>query len=447
MKKIPSLTKPDTKNILKKNVSVIHINAKLSLLQRKLVNALLFNAYERLLTDDTHSINVALLSEMIGFDSKNVAYLKSALTGMVETSVEWDILEDDGTQSWEVSSLLSSAKIRGGTCSYRYDKSLAEKLFHPDIYSKINLSVVKHMKSSYALILYENCHRFLGTGNTGWWEIDTFRKIMGVDDGSYTQFKFLNRDIIKPAIIEVNKLSNIQIDYETSRKGRLVTGVRFSVKPNAQMSLLEMEEDDQVSETAAFKALLKFGVSKTLARSWVMEFGEEYVLSKVEYTKSQAAAGRIKSSKSGFLKSALENDYVSEIEINRAQKEAIEQRKSQKSQIEQEIAAKEATWRNIERETRRRSLAQIVEVFDALPERLQVEKTEEVESQLSGIQLGDFKKNGWNSMLSYKAIHSVWQNHEPPLPSQDDIAKEMGVVDVSEFQRSLSELKNNYTKM
>ena len=70
--------KVETKTIIKKNVSAIHINAKLSLLQRKLVNALLYNAYDSLLTSDNHSVNVALLSEMIGFDSKNIAYLKQA---------------------------------------------------------------------------------------------------------------------------------------------------------------------------------------------------------------------------------------------------------------------------------------------------------------------------------------------------------------------------------
>ena len=134
--------KVETKTIIKKNVSAIHINAKLSLLQRKLVNALLYNAYDSLLTSDNHSVNVALLSEMIGFDSKNIAYLKQALKGMVETSVEWDILEDDGSQTWEVVSLFSSAKIRKGVCSYRYDRSLAEKLYHPDVYSKINLKTL-----------------------------------------------------------------------------------------------------------------------------------------------------------------------------------------------------------------------------------------------------------------------------------------------------------------
>ena len=139
------------------------------------MNALLHNAYEELLSEDTNSI----LSEMIGFDSRNQAHLRQAIRGLTETSVEWDILEDDGTSVWEVSSLLSSARIRAGVCTYRYNKGLAEKLKHPDIYSKINLSVIRELRSSHALALYENCYRYVDIGHTAWWDLDVFRKLIG----------------------------------------------------------------------------------------------------------------------------------------------------------------------------------------------------------------------------------------------------------------------------
>lgn len=67
--------------ILKKHVAAIHIGAKLSLLQRKLVNALLYNAYDQLLTSQEHHISASVLCEMIGFDSKNIGYLKGSAQG------------------------------------------------------------------------------------------------------------------------------------------------------------------------------------------------------------------------------------------------------------------------------------------------------------------------------------------------------------------------------
>lgn len=183
--------------ILKKHVAAIYIGAKLSLLQRKLVNALLYNAYDQLLTAENHEISASVLCEMIGFDSKNIGYLKGALKGLMETVVEFDVLEEDGERSWEAMVLLPYAKIKGGTCTYRYERALAEKLYHPDVYSKINLSVLREMNSAHALVLYENCYRFEGIGHTAWWDVDVFRKLMGVDMmSSYKPFKALNRNVI-----------------------------------------------------------------------------------------------------------------------------------------------------------------------------------------------------------------------------------------------------------
>ena len=434
--------KVETKTIIKKNVSAIHINAKLSLLQRKLVNALLYNAYDSLLTSDNHSVNVALLSEMIGFDSKNIAYLKQALKGMVETSVEWDILEDDGSQTWEVVSLFSSAKIRKGVCSYRYDRSLAEKLYHPDVYSKINLSVIRGMKSSYALILYENCYRFLDIGKTGWWDLSTFRKIMGVDnDGIYSQFKFLNRDLIKPAIKEVNQLSNILLEYETKRKGRVINGIRFLVKLNPQLSLIGVEDEDEISQSKAYKQLLKMGVSKTLARAWMIEYGEEYVLNKIEYTTKQSSSGRIKSTKAGFLKSAIEKDFVSDEEITKENNKEYFAKRAKREKLERELDKMQKILRDIERGYRNECSSIYWNAFNAMSEQKQQEIKEDFAKSLSSIYRSDFRKNSWGSILTFKDMSAFWEKLGVQSPTLVGFAKSQDIEDIDAYRESTNKLE------
>ena len=434
--------KVEPKTIIKKNVSAIHINAKLSLLQRKLVNVLLYNAYDSLLTSDNHSVNVTLLCEMIGFDSKNIAYLKQALKGMVETSVEWDILEDDGSQTWEVASLLSSAKIRRGVCSYRYDKSLAEKLYHPDVYSKINLSVIKGMKSSYALILYENCYRFLNIGKTGWWDLSTFKKIMGVDNnGIYSQFKFLNRDLIKPAIKEVNHISNINLQYETKRKGRIINGIRFLVKLNPQLSLIEVEDEDEISQSKAYKQLMKMGVSKTLSRAWMVEYGEEYILNKIDYTIKQSSSGRIKSTKAGFLKSAIEKDFVSDEEIIKENKKEYKVKYEKREKLEYEIDEMQRKLRDIERKYRNKCSGIYHDAFNAMPEQQQQEIKENFAKSLSSIHKSDFYKNSWNSIISFRDMGVFWGKLGINTPTLADFAKSQGIEDIETYRKDANELQ------
>jgi len=57
----------------------------------------------------------------------------------------------------------------------------------------------------------------------------------------------------------------------------------------------------------------EFGSSGDAARQWIIEFGEEYLEDKVDYTSHMKQSGRIKSSQSGFLKKAVEDDYKTEV--------------------------------------------------------------------------------------------------------------------------------------
>jgi len=434
---------PLDRSVVKKNVSVIHINAKLSLVQRKLVNALLYNAYDHLLSQDTHSLNVALLSEMIGFDSRNLAHLKTALTGLVETSIQWDVLEDNGSNSWEVATLLSFARIRDGVCSYRYDKGLAEKLYHPDIYSKINLSVVRDMRSAHALVLYENCYRFIEIGHTAWWDLETFRKLMSIEDvQSYQEFKLLNRSVIKPAVAEVNKLSNIQIELETRQKGRTVTGLRFLLKPNPQLSLIGMDEEDEVNQSKAYQVLVQEGISKTLARSWALEHPEEYILSKIDLAKAQAASGKIKSSKAGFLKSAIEQDYRSALDVEREKQKAIEEARALRRAKEAELKELQDTKLNLEATYRVQCTQMMEQAYQALEE----EERKEVlatfsESITTDFFRKEFTKRLWETRGILSEAVGFWTARGLPLPSLEDFSLSQTAKRPDEIQARIGELE------
>ena len=68
---------------LKKHVAIIHSNNKLTLLQRKIANALLFNAYKDLLDKDEHIIHIVKLCELIGYVSNDHKTIKKALINPV----------------------------------------------------------------------------------------------------------------------------------------------------------------------------------------------------------------------------------------------------------------------------------------------------------------------------------------------------------------------------
>jgi len=431
------------KQILKKHVAAIHIGAKLSLLQRKLVNALLYNAYEGLLTSREHQINASVLCEMIGFDSNNTNYLKASLKGLMETVVEFDVLEDDGKSSWEAMVLLPYVKLKDGVCTYRYEQALAEKLYHPDVYSKINLSVLRDMNSAHALVLYENCYRYVDIAHTPWWDVDVFRKLMSVDQMiSYKQFKLLNRAVIQPAMKEVNELSNIQLELETKRKGRTVTGLRFIIRPNPQLSLVGMDPEDDVTQMPSYQALLAEGISKTLARAWALEHDEQYIFEKLDLASSQAASGKIRSSKAGFLKSAIEEDYHNENVQKKKALEAAQDRKSTREKLERKLEALKMTQREAETSYRWHTAEIIEESFHRLSEGEREAVTAEFQLSLgSSIYASAFKKGGWKDRLTFPDIKKFWEARGVSLPSPAAWAQKNGSQEPDIIKAQIDELE------
>ncbi|WP_295046638.1 replication initiation protein [uncultured Paracoccus sp.] len=368
---------------VKKHVAAIHVSGKLTLLQRKLSNVLLLNAYDTLITSTRHQIDARTLCLMIGYNSNDMDTLKQSLRGLAETVAEWDMLDEKGQQEWGVSSLLSFARLRGGICEYAYSPALAEKLHDPKVFALINLNIQRRFTSGHALALYENCYRFVRTGSTGWWPIELFRRLMGVDGSAYYEtFKHLNAKIIKPAVAEVSRTSNIVLTPEVRKAGRAVTDIRFLIAENPQLSILDIDDGAGVRHGPVYARLRALGVSDRLARQWLTSHGEEQVLAKLAYVEAKDGVR----SKIGYLTAALDGPAA--------------------AQPAQE-AAPPASPRA---ERLRRILAA---VKGRTPTQRDADKRL-FSSQLPDARLReDFERHGWMSPLNADRIAEFWEDIAP----------------------------------
>ena len=396
---------------VKKNVAAIHISGKLSLLQRKLSNVLLLNAYDALTSAQTHTIDARTLAMMVGYNSNDFDTLRTSLRALAETVAEWDMLDEQGRQEWGVSSLLSFAKLKNGVCEYAYSPALAQKLYDPKIYALINVQIQRNFSSGHGLALYENCYRFVRTGSTGWWALDVFRKLMGVDGSDYyASFKHLNAKIIKPAVAEVNKSSDILIEPEFQKKGRTVTDIRFLIKGNPQKAMFEIDDERGVRNLETYKTLRKQGVSDRLARQWISEHGEDYVREKLDYV---SAKDGVKSTV-GFLSAALRDDYRSAEKEPPSQpsSEAIKAAKIRTA--EQERQDREYEARAAERTERSRKLAIVEEVVSRRnPTQRDADKRLFMSSLDNDLDREHFRAHGWRSGLNATKIFDFWEELEP----------------------------------
>lgn len=298
---------------LKKHAAAIHCSGELSLVERKLSNILLLNAYDDLLNKDVHSIPTKHLFTMMGWgESNNVEGLKITLKSLMSTIIEFNLMGDGG-EVWQAMTLLSSASLAEGECRYSYAKDLAVKFYKPEIFAVINIAIQKQFKSNYALTLYENCVRFIKVGSTGWWDLATFRKIMGAKSDTYDEFKRLSSFVIKKAMDEINSVSEIRLAVDYKRENRKVIALRFLISTSSQHAVIERDSnaiqiDDvlaELREKELFKRLRNHGIGEKLALSWMLE-EPDLAAKAVDYTEEMDSKGKIKGNTAGYIRRLIE---------------------------------------------------------------------------------------------------------------------------------------------
>jgi len=296
---------------LKKHVATIHSANQLSLIQRKIANALLFNAYEDLLTKVEYSIHIRDLCQLIGYNSHEQKSIKRALVSLISTVIEWNLVDKDKLEheEWNASAIIADASIKGPICTYSYSNRMRQLLHSPEIYGRINMKVQAKFKSSYGLALYENCIRYQTIKTTPWFDLCVFKKLMGVEPQKYAVFKDFRKRVIDVAVTEVNKHTYYDVAYDLKKMGRKVVAIKFHVgTKNTELSetkKLATETDDLYQRLVA-----QFEFQPAQARAVLNEYPDAYILSKLSLILSSSSyrQGKIKN-KCQYVLAALEENY------------------------------------------------------------------------------------------------------------------------------------------
>ena len=242
---IPMIVKNDALPELKKAQEAIAIlpkSGRITLLTRRLFNSLLQLAQE----DGELKMYRRRLSKVMfnaSFDSNNTEIVKEQLRRMASIQVEWNSTSGVGERRWGVSNLLADAEIieeRGAVwIEWSYSEKVRSKLLDPEIYARISLQAYSQIRSSASAALYEICVRYVTNPSNltmrapwQWWR----PRLTGNPEDAVetTEYKFFKRDVLKPSMVEVNRLADICVELVEHKEGRRVTEIQFRVKKVSQ---------------------------------------------------------------------------------------------------------------------------------------------------------------------------------------------------------------------
>lgn len=249
---------------IKKHVASIHCSNSVSLLERRVFNALILNtqAHDQL-EEAFFYISLSRLKELLRFQSRNNNALRDAVIGLTETTVKWNLCKDRSTMgaNWFSASLLASASYSNGIIRYEYSKAIMDLVKDPCVYANICLDAQARLSSKYSLALYENCIRYKSLGSTKAFPVNLLRELLGADFGCYKKNSVLCQKIIKPAIMEINKKTNLVLCSRFIKQGNKIKAVKISVKNTIKTTTSPLIEKNNQVETQVFNALQKIDES------------------------------------------------------------------------------------------------------------------------------------------------------------------------------------------
>ncbi|MEM1101951.1 MAG: replication initiation protein [Pseudomonadota bacterium] len=211
-----------------KPVELIEIKgaARLTLADRKLYNTLLHNAFGPDLASENRHFEIPLSELRVSHESNDrlAASIEALMTTLVTMQRSDGSTDRVQLLGWNN---LSDPRRRRGTLRYAIPPELALVLRDSVVFAKLELEVLRSFSTKYALALYEAIARRVRMAYvfTEEFELDAFRELLGVEKGKLTTFGNLNSVAIKPAVLEVNALSNFVVSVVPRKTGRRVTGV------------------------------------------------------------------------------------------------------------------------------------------------------------------------------------------------------------------------------
>lgn len=306
---------------IRKHVSIIHAYSLMSMLQRKIVNVLLYEAIKGNNRQKSRNsvavecqIPFATLSKAIKFNSNNNQYLREAIDGLASLKIEWNLLKDKTPTDISFLNLRilhgSPTFYKDNTVIFSFHKVMLDLASNPTVYGTIDVDLQSDFESKYSHALYENSTRFINLQKNKIIELDTFRKILGVQENKYTNGRELTRNVIAPSIEEVNDRSDFVVTLETLRSGRKTTGFEVSINSKKKSIVSNIDPATKKQDQLRNEIKQEFGViSETVLNNIFNNYSEQYLLEKIAYTKKYA-----KKESSGFYPipyfiSAIKHDY------------------------------------------------------------------------------------------------------------------------------------------
>ncbi|WP_084151143.1 replication initiation protein [Azohydromonas australica] len=293
---------------------------RLTLLSRRIYNALLYHAQLQGVEERQYSIPLATLIGDAHFNSRNVALLKEHIREMQTTLIEWNSV-GAGEQRWTSSQLLGAVEIaeRGPgypvIISWSYPDRVRERLLKPSRYTRILLEVGAQMRSYAAAVLFELGMQYLTSPSRltmredlHWWA----SVLTGRSDVEKVDYRYFKRDVLRPALAEVEALQqDFVLELIEHKEGRRVAELQFRVLRRSPPPV-EVAQARNTFDLELVERLRQLGLKEEDADLLYTRTDEALLRATVEHVEQRLRNSALPplTSTAAYLRDALKKGYA-----------------------------------------------------------------------------------------------------------------------------------------
>ena len=350
---------------LKKHSAIIQMSNIITADQRKIFNVLLRDARETLQSNPNQEIfyiDIKSIKDLSGIKATNNKQLKENLLKIKKTDIDFNILGKDKKRQWGSYSLLGQVGFDETTNLVRFGftPTIRLTLRDPEMFSLLDLSLFKDLKSKYSIALYELAVDYIGA-EIPEMTVDIFRELMGIQPHQYSDNGMLKSLVIFPAIKEINLKTDIDITYFQKTLGIKIISIKFLVeKKKEQLKLsspklkqtitIQAEISDNAERLYSMLPIAEqIPNRKYMLEDWLRQYPFERLCFDIKHAKARATTNLW-----GYLTTSARFGLYSSEEFKQAQSKKAKQEAKKireaeekfKKEIQQEKADKEFKEKN-----------------------------------------------------------------------------------------------------
>ena len=231
--------------------------------------------------DKKDTININTICETFGFDFKNAKKIIASLVDLKITKFK---------QVNDISAVFTpvyQVKFIDGCAHFKCAEMFTEILEQKERYTLIDLRIQRLLPSKYAYIFYEIASLCFnsdkGLGYTEKYTFEEIKKLLGLNNEDYPEYKIFKRNILKKNLISIEEHTEYQMTLKELKSGNKVNQIYFEIRKKGR---IENKTEIRKIETIDFNPK-KYSIYNKKIESEILEIDKIYTQNQIQEAKAK----------------------------------------------------------------------------------------------------------------------------------------------------------------